>query len=72
MRGVTNTIYAGTTKGCIWGEDTQDVTIDALVAVAKHVENFGEPVVITLADGTPEYHQQGWRDFEMNKHELAF
>ena len=52
---LTNTIYAGTTKGCIWGEDIQDVTIDALVAVAKHVENFGEPVVITLADGTPEY-----------------
>ena len=52
---LTNTIYAGTTKGCIWGGDIQDVTIDTLVAVAKHVENFGEPVVITLADGTPEY-----------------
>lgn len=52
---LTNTIYAGTTKGDVWGKDKQDVTIDALVAVAHHVENFGKPVVITLADGTPEY-----------------
>lgn len=52
---ITNTIYEGRPNGDVWGKDKQDVTIDALVAVAKHVENFGEPVVITLADGTPEY-----------------
>jgi hypothetical protein len=37
-----------------WGANKQDVTINALVAVAQHVINFGGPVVITN-DGKPEY-----------------
>ena len=54
---LTNTIFAGqvNAKTHMWKPNKSDVTIDALVAVAKHVSNFGEPVVITLEDGTPEY-----------------
>ena len=46
---LTNVIYAGTTikGGRAWGAGKQDVTIDALVAVAQHVLKFGEPVVIS-------------------------
>ena len=53
---ITGTIYAGHLLKCgyVWGANKQDVTIDALVAVAMHVENFGKPVVIH-ADGKPEY-----------------
>ncbi len=54
---MTNIIYAGTLikNGRMWGSDKQDVTIDALVAVAEHALKFGEPVVISTADGSPEY-----------------
>lgn len=54
---LTNVIYAGTTikGGRAWGAGKQDVTIDALVAVAQHVLKFGEPVVISKEDGTPEF-----------------
>lgn len=53
---ITGTIYAGHLLKCgqVWAANKQDVTIDALVAVAMHVENFGKPVVIH-ADGKPEY-----------------
>jgi hypothetical protein len=54
---LTNKIFAGqvNTKTHMWKPNKSDVTIDALVAVAKHVEKFGQPVIITLKDGTPEY-----------------
>lgn len=54
---MTNVIYAGTTirNGTAWGAGKQDVTIDALVAVAQHVLKFGAPVIISKEDGTPEF-----------------
>ena len=54
---LTNRIHAGTVlkNGYTWGADKQDVTIEALVAVAQHVLNFGAPVEISRIDGTPEY-----------------
>lgn len=54
---LTNVIYAGTTirGGTAWGAGKQDVTIDALVAVAQHVLKLGEPVVISKEDGTPVF-----------------
>lgn len=53
---LTNTIFAGHLLKCgqVWAANKQDVTMDALVAVAMHVEKFGEPVVIH-ANGKPEY-----------------
>lgn len=53
---ITGTIYAGHLLKCgqVWAANKQDVTMDALVAVAMHVENFGKPVIIT-ANGKPEY-----------------
>ena len=47
---LTNTIYAGTIlkDGQTWGADKQDVTFDALVAVAEHVVEYGKPVEISL------------------------
>lgn len=54
---LTNHIYAGTVlkNGYTWGANKQDVTVEALVAVAQHVLTFGAPVEISRADGTPEY-----------------
>lgn len=54
---LTNTIFAGTVlkDGRTWGSGKQDVTIEALVAVAQHTVSFGKPVVISKADGTPEF-----------------
>jgi len=54
---LTNRIYAGTVlkNGYTWGANKKDVTIDALVAVAQHAVNFGKPIEISRADGTPEY-----------------
>lgn len=51
---LTNTIYAGRIKGNMWSGQKHDVTMDCLVAVAQHAEQFGKPVIIT-ADGKPEY-----------------
>jgi hypothetical protein len=53
---LTNTIFAGTVlkDGMTWSADKQDVTVDALVAVAQHVIAFKHPVVITCS-GKPEY-----------------
>lgn len=45
----TNRIYAGKTlKYGIFGKDKQDVTIDALYAVADHVLNYKKPVVLSV------------------------
>ncbi len=53
---LTGTIFAGKPlKSGLWGKDKQDVTLEALVAVAEHVLHFGKPVEISKADGTPEY-----------------
>lgn len=53
---LTGTIYAGTLLKCgnVWSSNKQDVTIEALVAVAEHTLNFGKPVEIH-AHGEPEY-----------------
>jgi hypothetical protein len=60
--GPLNNIYAGhvlkTAHGGhqTWAADKQDVTIEALVAVAEHVVRFGKPVEISHADtGHIEY-----------------
>lgn len=54
---LSNTIYAGTLlkDGRTWSAGKQDVTIDALCAVADHVIRFGQPVTISDADGNPVY-----------------
>jgi len=54
---LTGTIYAANivANGTRWGANKKDVTIEALVAVAEHVQRFNAPVVISKADGTPEY-----------------
>jgi len=54
---LTGTIFAGSVlkDGRTWGANKKDVTIEALVAVAEHAVKFGEPVVISKPDGTPEY-----------------
>ena len=54
---LTGTIFAGTVlkDGRTWGTGKQDVTIDALVAVAEHATKFGRPVEITGPDGKLEY-----------------
>lgn len=52
-----NKIFAGTLikGGTIWSSSKTDVTIDALVAVCNHVVQFGDDVVISKEDGTPEF-----------------
>ena len=54
---ITGTIFAGNVlkDGRTWGTGKQDVTIEALVAVAEHVARFGRPVEITGPDGLLEY-----------------
>lgn len=54
---LSNKIYAGKTikNGTMLGKGKQDVTIDCLIAVAEHALSFGEPIVISTADGKPEF-----------------
>ena len=54
---LSNRIYVGHTlkNGHTCAANKQDVTIAALVAVAQHTIAFGSAIVITRADGTPEY-----------------
>ena len=54
---LTGTIFCGTIlkDGRTWAAGKQDVTIEALVAVAEHVIRFGYPVIISEADKTPKY-----------------
>ena len=51
---LSNKIFVGqvNNKTHMWKPNKSDATIDA---VAKHVEQFGKPVIITFEDGTPEY-----------------
>lgn len=52
---LSGTIFAGhTLKNNTWAAGKQDVTIDALVAVAEHVVKFGKPVELTC-EGRVEY-----------------
>lgn len=45
---VSNTIFVGRVlKGGIWAAGKQDVTVDALYAVAEHIMAFGAPVELT-------------------------
>ena len=52
-----NKIFAGTLikGGTMWSSSKADVTIDAIVAVCNHVVQFGDDVVISKEDGTPEF-----------------
>ena len=70
---LTNTIYAGTLLKCgrVWSSNKQDVTMDALVAVAQHALQFGKPVVIH-ANGKPEYRITVERFNESTKQEALF
>jgi hypothetical protein len=53
---LTGTIFAGKVlKSGLWAANKTDLTIEALVAVAEHALHFGEPVLISKADGTPQY-----------------
>jgi len=58
---LTGTIFVGTVlkDGRTWGANKQDVTIEALVAVAEHAVHFGEKtgkaIEIRRPDGTLEY-----------------
>lgn len=53
---LTGTIYAGKVlkDGQTWAADRQDVSIEALVAVAQHCIHFGKPIEITN-NGKLEY-----------------
>ena len=50
---LTGTIFVGSVlkDGRTWAANKQDVTIDALVAVAEHALKFGMPVEISKEDG---------------------
>lgn len=54
---LTGTIFAGhlLKDGRTWAAGKQDVTIDALVAVAQHALRFGKPVEIRKASGELEF-----------------
>lgn len=53
---LTGVIYAGVPmRDGVWGDRKDDVTIEALVAVAQHALHFGAPIEISKADGTPEF-----------------
>lgn len=54
---LTNNIYAGRlcVDGHTWRDGKQDVTVDALVAVAEHVERFGQPVRLYGRADAPSY-----------------
>jgi hypothetical protein len=51
---LTGTIFAGKIlkDGRTWATGKEDVTLEALVAVAQHAMKFGKPIEISRADGT--------------------
>lgn len=49
---LTGTIFAGSIlKRGTWASDKQDLTIEALIAVAEHGLRFGGPVEISDGEG---------------------
>lgn len=54
---LTGCIFAGTLlkDNRTWGANKCDVTIESIVAVARHGLHFGEPIIISKLDGTPEF-----------------
>lgn len=53
---LTGTIFAGSVlKNGTWAAGKQDLTIEALVAVAEHGMKFGRPIEISMSDGKLEY-----------------
>ena len=54
---LTGSIFAGHVPkgGLFWESGKQDVTVEALVAVAEHVVRFGQPVEIRRESGELEY-----------------
>lgn len=54
---LTNTIFCGQIKEGQnqWGSQKEDLTIEALIAVAEHVHKFGKPVEISKESGELEY-----------------
>lgn len=54
---LTGTIFAGTVlkDGRTWGANKQNVTLEALEAVAEHVVRFGAPVEISDETGKMLY-----------------
>ena len=53
---LTNTILAGKVlKSGLWAAGKQDVTAEALRAVAEHTVRFGLPIVLFDEVGTPQY-----------------
>lgn len=51
---MTGTIFAGRVlkDGRTWAAGKEDVTLEALIAVAQHAIKFGKPIEISRADGT--------------------
>lgn len=53
---LTGTIFAGAVlKSGVWAAGKQDLTVEALVAVAEHGVRFGKPIVVSDADSVPLY-----------------
>lgn len=53
---LTNIIYVGhVLQRGLWAAGKQDVTAEALRAVAEHTVRFGLPIVLFDGDGTPQY-----------------
>lgn len=53
---LTGTIFAGSIlKGGTWASGKQDLTIEALIAVAEHGLRFGKPIEISDGEGRPLY-----------------
>lgn len=57
---LSNAIYVGhIMKPGVWSDNKQDLTVEALVAVAEHTlshkQHTGDDVVVSKADGTPEF-----------------
>ncbi len=53
---LTGTIFCGTPlKNGMWGKVKEDLTIEALVAVAQHGLHFGNDIIISDGDGKPEF-----------------
>jgi len=53
---LTNTIFAGKMlKDGSWAAGKCDVTMDCIMAVVEHTLRFGQPLIVSKLDGTPEF-----------------